>query len=297
MRRIRLAAGLVVFACHAFAGEATVTRALLVQPEPAEGPLWSFDLNGSYASGSRIPKARNFGSQAEYHHEFEALRNFRLFGQYFLQLGVDYDRYDFSRSNGIFPYALSGVAGEADISYWDGDEFFPLLTLKPGVYFTRDHITGNSFDIPVRVAGGVKVHNKVHLVLGFEADAYQEIPVFPVAGLNWEITDKVNLRAVFPEPRLSYNPNKKLEIFIAGEVGGGSYRNGPTGDPRTNNAILEYTEDRAGTGISYNPRRGISFEASAGWSIQRRFNYFRAGPDYASKGAPYLKLDFSVDLF
>ena len=295
--RIWLVAGFVALAGNAFGVDTTATQAGQAQPESTQGPVWSFDLNGSFTSGSRIEKAHNFGSQAEFHHEFEALRNFHLFDKYYLQIGIDYDRYDFSRSNSIFPYALSGVAGEGSISYWDGDEFFPLLTLKPGVYYTRDYITLNSFDIPVRVAGGFKVYNKVHLVLGFEADAYQEIPVFPVAGLNWEITDKVNLRAVFPEPRLSYNPNKKLEIFIAGEVGGGSYRNGPTADPRTNNAVLEYTVDRAGTGISYNPKKGVSIEGSAGWNIQRRFNYFRAGPDFSSRGALYLKLDLSVDLF
>jgi hypothetical protein len=141
MRLIRLAAALVISACNGFAAAATVPPALLTQPEPAAGPFWSFDLNGSYVFGSRIQKAHHFGSQTEYH------------------------------------------------------------------------------------------------------------------------------------------------------------RNGPTDDPRTNNAILEYSEDRAGTGISYNPRKGVSFEASAGWSIQRRFNYFRAGPDYSSKGAPYLKLDLSIDLF
>lgn len=295
--RIWLVAGLVALAGNALGVDTTASQADPAQPESTQGPIWSFDLNGSYTSGSRIQKAHNFGSQAEFHHEFEALRNFHLFDKYYLQIGIDYDRYDFSRSNSIFPYALSGVAAESSISYWDGDEFFPLLTLKPGVYYTRNYITLNSFDIPVRVAGGIKVHNKVHLVLGFEADAYQEIPVFPVAGLNWEITDKVNLRAVFPEPRLSYNPNKKLEIFISGEVGGGSYRNGPTADPRTNNAILEYTTDRAGTGISYNPKKGVSIEGSAGWNIQRRFNYFRAGPDFSSKGALYLKVDLSIDLF
>ena len=295
--RIWLVAGFIALAGNAFGAEPAVTPADPAQPDPTQGPLWSLDLNSSYASGSRIQKVHNFGSQAQFHHEFEALRNFHLFDKYYLQVGVDYDRYDFSRSNSVFPYALSGVALEGAISYWDGDEFFPLLTLKPGVYYTRDYITLNSFDLPVRLAAGFKVHDKVHLVLGFEADVYQEIPVFPVAGFNWEITDKVNLRAVFPEPRLSYNPNKKLEIFITGEVGGGSYRNGPTEDPRTNNAILEFTEDRAGTGISYTVKKGVSFEGSAGWSIQRRFNYFRAGPDFASKGSLYLKLDFSLDLF
>ncbi|MGA8656391.1 MAG: hypothetical protein WB586_09595 [Chthoniobacterales bacterium] len=50
------------------------------------------------------------------------------------------ERFDFSRSNNVFPYALSSLAAELDVSYWSGDEFHPLLKLEPGVYFTRDYI-------------------------------------------------------------------------------------------------------------------------------------------------------------
>ena len=116
---------------------------------------------------------------------------------------------------------MTSVAAEIAVSYWDGDEFFPLLKIEPGFYYTRDYITENSFDIPIRVAFGLKVLKQVHLVLGFSADRFQQIPIFPVAGFNWQINDKLNLRAVFPEPRFSYTPNDSVEFFLAGQYAGG----------------------------------------------------------------------------
>jgi hypothetical protein len=44
------------------------------------------------------------------------------------------------------------------------------------------------------------------------------------------------------------------------------------------------------------PKENISLETTAGWSFERDFDYFRAGPDYKSKGAPYLKLEMSIGL-
>ena len=46
----------------------------------------------------------------------------------------------------------------------------------------------------------------------------------------------------------------------------------------------------------FTPKENISLEATAGWSFLRDFDYFRAGPDYKSKGAPYIKLEMSIGL-
>jgi hypothetical protein len=83
---------------------------------------------------------------------------------------------------------------------------------------------------------------------------------------------------------------------VANTVAGGAYRNGPTNDHRTNNALLAYTEYRAGAGINYTPKNGVSLQFTAGWTFERRIDYFRAGPDNTAKGAPYLKLDLSIAL-
>ncbi|HET9374429.1 MAG TPA: hypothetical protein VFO40_05620, partial [Chthoniobacterales bacterium] len=102
---------------------------------------------------------------------------------------------------------------------------------------------------------------------------------------------------VFPRPRLSYLPNENLEIYVGAELIGNSYRNGPTNDRRTNNAILEYSEERVGVGVDYTLRKGVDMEAIAGWTIQRDYDYFRAGPVNRSRGSPYIRLDLKIDLF
>ncbi len=295
MRLTTILAALAIFGGAASGDEKNVIQL----PPPANqdaAPLWSFDLNSDYTLGSKIIKSGSFGSQAVSHYEIEALRNIHLFDKYYLQFGVDSERYDFSRSNAIYPSSIASVAGEVSFSYWTGDDYYQLLKLEPGVFYTRDYITTNSFDVPIRAVTGFKVRDKVHLVLGVDADPFEQEWAIPICGFNWEINDQYNLRAVFPQPRFSYNPNKALEFFIAADLIGGGYRNGPTNDRRTNNALLDYSEYRAGSGVNYNPRKGLSFEMTAGWSIQRRFDYFRGGPDDSSKSAPYIKLDISIDL-
>ena len=288
-------AGLLLLATIANAGVAAVTEPA-ANEQTDQAPLWSTDATGDYTLGSRIMKAADFGSQAVYHYEFEVLRNLQLFDKYYFQFGVDSERFDFSRSNSIYPSSITSLDAEVSLSYWTGDDFYPLLKLQPGVYYTGDYITANSFDIPVRAVAGIKTREDLYLVLGLDADPYEEEPITPVCGVNWKINDQYILRAVFPQPRFSYNPNKAVELFLTADLVGGGYRSGPTNDRRTSNAVLDYTDYRAASGLNYNPRKGVSVEMSAGWSFERRFDYYHSGPDDTAKGAPYFKLDLSIDL-
>jgi hypothetical protein len=297
---MKLAWSILGFLClgeMAFAGGNT-----LVQPSPTPGaenlgPLWSFDLNSTYTFGSHVERSGNLGSQAEYRYEIEALRNFRITGDYYLQLGVDYERFDFSRSNSQFPYSFTSLSGEILFSYLSGDSFYPVIRLEPGIYYTRDHVTGNSFDVPIRITPGFKVSPNLYIIFGASIDPYSNPVVFPIGGFNWKINDQFNFRAVFPRPRFSYIPNDKLEIYLGAELIGNSYRNGPTNDRRTNNAIVEYDEERAGFGVDYTVRKGIDLEAIGGWTFERTFDYIRSGPINRSRGSPYIKLDLKIDLF
>jgi hypothetical protein len=290
-----LLSGLAIFAGVASGDEKSVIQTPPSEPQ-GKAPLWSLDLNSDYTLGSKIIKSSDFGSQAVSHYQIEALRDIHLFDKYYFQFGVDSERYDFSRSNTIYPSSISSVAAEFAISYWTGDDFYQLLKFEPGVYYTRDNITANSFDVPIRAVAGFKVRDNLHLVLGLDLDPFEQEWAIPICGFNWKINEQYNLRAVFPQPRFSYTPNKQLEFFLAADLVGGGYRNGPTDDRRTNNALLNYSEYRAASGVNYNPQKGLSFEMTAGWSIERRFDYFRAGPDDTAKSAPYIKLDISIDL-
>lgn len=296
MRLVSLLVGLTIFGGAAIGDEKNVIQSSPPPEKQVEAPPWSFDLNSDYTLGSKIIRSGSFGSQAVSHYQIEALRNVHLFDKYYFQFGVNSERFDFSRSNAVYPSSIASVAGEVSLSYWTGDDYYQLLKFEPGVYYTRDYITTNSFDVPIRVVAGFKVWDAVHLVLGIDGDPFEQQWAIPICGFNWEINDQYNLRAVFPQPRFSYTRNKTLEFFLAADLVGGGYRNGPTNDRRTNDALLDYSEYRAGSGVNFNPRKGLSFEMSAGWSIQRRFDYFRGGPDTSTKSAPYFKLDISIDL-
>ncbi|MBV9731825.1 MAG: hypothetical protein JO275_03550, partial [Verrucomicrobia bacterium] len=70
-------------------------------------PTWTFETTASYSGGARIMKAGSFGSQAEVEYELQAYKDIKLFKNYFLQLGFDLERFNFSRSNSFFPYAMT----------------------------------------------------------------------------------------------------------------------------------------------------------------------------------------------
>ena len=260
-------------------------------------PTWSFEETTSFSSSARIMKAGSFGSQAEVQYELQAYKDIKLFKSYYLQLGFDLQRFDFSRSNSFFPYAMTSLAGEIVFAYWDGDDFYPVVRVEPGLYFTRAHITKNSFDMPFRFTPGIKLSENLYVIGGFSLDLYSNPIIFPVAGLNWKINDQWNLRAVFPRPRFSYLPSKKWEFFIQGDLDGDSFRNGPTNDHRTNNAVLEYYYIRAGLGFNYEPVKGFEIEAVAGWNFRREYDYIRAGPIYDVKGSPYVWVDLKWTVF
>ena len=281
------------------AGDKTVLNSPRSEAAPAKDiPDWSFDLTGDYVTGSRFRHLESLGSQAESYYEIEALRRFKIVDSWYFRVGFDTSRYDFSRSNSIFPYSLNAVAGEVALEYWHGNEIGALIKISPGVYFTRDHITANSFDIPIEAGTGIKITNNFSLAIGLTAGLLREWPVLPVGGFVWNVTDQLKISALLPEPRVSYKFSPAFEVFLTGELAGGGYRNGPTNDHRTNNAALQYTEWRGGPGFSYTPRKGLSLEGTVGWVFQRDIDYFRAGPAFSTRtGAPYFKLDLSWDVF
>jgi hypothetical protein len=283
----------------AHAGDKTVLNAPPSEVAPTTSiPDWSFDLSGNYVLGSQFRHLESLGSQAASYYELEALRRFNIADNWYFRVGFDVSRFDFSRSNAVFPYSLNAVAGEVALEYWRGEDIGILLKVSPGVYFARDHITQNAFDFPIEAGTGIKVTKTFSLAIGVTTGLLREWPVLPVGGFVWDVNKQLKVNALFPEPRVSYRIAHGLQVFLGGEFVGGGYRNGPTDDRRTNNAALQYDEYRGGAGLTYTPRKGVALEGTAGWAFQREIDFFHSGPDFKTRtGAPYFKVDLSVDLF
>ncbi len=137
-----------------FAGEKEVVSTPVepVQQNPNRDSLWYADTEFSYTFGSKFRRESDFGRQSEYHFNIGFGRRFELSESWRLTLGIENEQFHFSKSNSFLPNSLNKLAAEVGLA-WRNPLGQLQLRLHPGVYYTRDHITGNSFDMPFALVG------------------------------------------------------------------------------------------------------------------------------------------------
>ena len=146
----------------------------------------------------KINHSGSFGPQAVFHYQLEALRNVRLTDKYYFQFGVVSEQFIFSRSNSLYPYSNSSMAGELSLAYWTGDDFYPLLKFEPGVYYTRDYITKNSFDVPIRAVSGFKASGRRSHRAWCNVDPFEQVRLFQFAVSTGKSTINTTCERYFP---------------------------------------------------------------------------------------------------
>ena len=136
--------------------------------------------------------------------------------------------------------------------------------------------------------------DKIYGVLGLGGALYQHPPVAPGGGIIWLISDKFRFIGVFPRPALIYQPNNDWDLRIGGELNYTSFR---TDDVLTterklqlHNAIVQYSENRAGAQVAFSGFKPFKIIAGAGVTIAREFNFFRANQKKRIDPAPYVRI-------
>ena len=168
------------------------------------------------------------------------------------------------------------------------------IELDPGVYF-QDEISGDAFDIPGKAYVTFPLKkDKIFAVVALGWGIYQDPPIAPGGGIIWLITDKLRLQGVFPRPALIYQPNDDWDLRILGELNYTSFR---TDDVLTterklqlHNAVVQYSEDRAGVQVGYSGFKPFKIIAGGGVTVERNFDFFRAGQSKRTDPAPYIRI-------
>jgi hypothetical protein len=255
-----------------------------------------FSLESGYVFESDLNHGGSFGKQDSLQTQFDYAHRILLTDHLYLRLGVSYDRYDFGHTDAPVPVHLQSAAGVIGLDYMHDDDVGAFLYVKPGIY-TEEHIGIASFDAPITV-GRIFVlqPDKLYILVGAQASFLRGgNPVFPFAGVIWMPCEKWRLMAVPPEPRLIYSPTKNLDVWFGGEIAGGSFRtdNDPSIRPtKLSGAQVDYEDYRAGVGLVYSPNDNIDIDLGGGCSIERGFKFHRAGENFRSDPAPYIKLEF-----
>ena len=254
-------------------------------------PRTIFETRTSYVVESDL---ENFGNQDAFEFQVEVGRRFLLTGDFYLRLGVAYQRYEFGDTAGPLPLHLQTIAGVIGIEYMRGQHVGACFYARPGFY-TENDIGLNSFDVPMTFGSAIVVQkDKLYFFAGATTSFLRgRFPVLPLFGVIWRPCEKVRVMGLVPDPRIIYSPNKTLDIWVGGELGGGSFRT--DGDnsiqPRKlSGAQVDYSDYRAGFGVTYSPSNIFSVDLGAGYSLQRSFDFERAGEKYSADPAPYFRL-------
>ena len=291
----------ILFVCliggSAVAGPAT----FVAQPSPTPEDQNSHDLfsyETTYTFDSDFTESK-LGHGNSLYNDFSYDHRFLITGKWYLRLGVEYERYDFDGTNNGLPDHLQAAYGHIAVEYVVKD--FPGigLELDPGVYF-QDNATWNAFDVPGKVFVSFPLKkDKVFAVVGLGWGQFQDPPVAPGGGIIWIISDKLRLQGVFPKPALVYQPNDDWDLRIIGELNYTGFR---TDDVVSHteqkldlhNAVVQYSEDRAGVQVGYTGINHLKLIASAGVTTERHFNFFRASQQKRTDPAPYVRVAAEV---
>ena len=294
MKIIRKLSALVLLAgvMPAFGGPATLEpQPSLISADENSHDLFYYETTYTFDSDFKESK---LGHGDSLYNDFTYDHRFLITGKWYFRAGVEYERYDFGGSDNGLPDHLQVASAHLALEYVVKNFAGISIELDPGVYF-QDNVTWDAFDIPGKAYVTFPLKkDKIFAVVAVGGGIYQDPPVAPGGGIIWIFNDKLRLQGVFPRPALIYQPNDDWEFRITGELNYTSFR---TDDVLTterklqlHNAVVQYSEDRAGVQVAYSGLKPFKLIVGAGVTVERNFDFFRAHQSKRTDPAPYIRV-------
>jgi hypothetical protein len=279
-------------AASVIAGTATFEAQPGPTPEEENSrDLFSYETTYTFRSDFKESK---LGHGDSLYDDFTYDHRFLITGKWYFRAGVEYERYDFGGTDNGLPDHLQAASAHLALEYVVKDYAGASIEIDPGVY-CQDKVTGDAVDVPWKIFVSFPLKkDKIFGVVALGGGIYQNPIVAPGGGIIWLFSDKLRLQAVFPKPALIYEPNDDWDFRLAGELNYTSFR---TDDVVTterklqlHNAIVQYSEDRAGVQVGYSGFKPFKIIAGAGVTLRRDFDFFRASQAKRTDPAPYVRI-------
>ena len=211
-----------------------------------------------------------------------------------LRLGAEWERFSFGVPDGApLPDTLQSVNLVIGLDTQFSDSILIRVEAHPGVYNTGLDDLSADFNLPFVIGGTYIYSPDLQIVLGVGVDVEGKYPVIPAVGIRWKMGRQWVLDAVLPTPRLEFEMNRDVTLYVGADVKQTSFRVGDHfGDEhrivRLNHAILSYTEVRTGAGFDWRISPIVTLTGEAGYQPYRNFDFYRADVRYHQDGgAPY----------
>jgi len=252
------------------------------------------DVNYSYTGNAAVTGSKLTGATVDEHSaDVKFVVSSQLTRDLLLRVGGEWQRFSFGVPTGVpVPAVLQQASAVIGCDYQAGGQWIVRAELQPGLYSDFAEITGTDVDAPLVVAGVYLANPDLQWLLGLHVDARSQYPVMPVAGVRWKFADEWTLDFMLPKPRLEYDLNDRVQLYLGAGLAAGTFRIGnhfgtDNGLAKLDGQTVDYLEVRVGAGCSWKIAPMLSLEAEAGTLVYRDFDFFNARTDYRSHGAPY----------
>jgi hypothetical protein len=211
-----------------------------------------------------------------------------------LRLGAEWEQFSFGfPDDPALPDTLQAVNLVIGLDTQFSDSILVRFEAQPGVYNTGFDDLSDDFNLPFVVGGTYIYSPNLQLVIGVGVDVERKYPVIPIAGIRWKIGRQWLLDAVLPTPRLEFEMNQDVSLYVGANVKQTNFRveddfGDAHGIPRLNHAIITYSEVRTGAGFDWKIFPIVTVTGEVGYQPYRNFDFYRADVRYHQDGgAPY----------
>ena len=256
--------------------------------------------NASAGARSNVSPFRN-ASVSEQNTHFEYVLSYAVPDRPIIRFGVGYDRYDFGFAGpGLIPGALQSLNLVAGLDLKISDILI-RIEAQPGFYGDNRGFNASDFNIPVILGASYLVSKDFQWVAGLYFNPNSSYGVTGGVGFRWKMSDRWVLNAVPPNPRLEFKATDDLTLYAGGQIIVSTFRvnkNFTGGAPGRNyrNALVDYTEVRAGTGASWKLGPKGTLDLEVGYMAYRDFDYHKIGDNFQTKsGAIYGQAGFKLN--
>jgi hypothetical protein len=185
------------------------------------------------------------------------------------------------RSQNLFlgtpvPENIHTLAFGVGLTYRPNDRSSFTTMVSPTLYKFND-VGGNDIGVSGHLTAMWNYSPSLKFMLGVVFSPDSDLKVLPIAGLDWAINDQLDLRLMFPKPRLIYTPNDHWSFHAGASLNMTTFRTGDSlgtsiGLPQYNDALGTYRDIRIGAGVGYHINKTLSVEADGGYSVNRQIH-------------------------
>ena len=256
--------------------------------------------NASAGARSNVSPRRD-ASVSEQNTHFQYVLSYAVPEEPIIRFGVGYDRYDFGFAGpGLIPGALQSLNLVAGLDLKISDVLI-RIEAQPGFYGDDRGFNAGDFNIPVVLGASYLVSKDFQWIAGLYFNPNASKPVMGGVGFRWKMADRWVLNAVPPNPRLEFKATDDLTLYAGGQIITSTFRvneNFGSGSRARNyrNALVDYTEVRAGTGASWKFGSKGTLDLEVGYMAYRDFDYHKVGDNFQNKsGAIYGQAGFRLN--